>query len=161
MFHYRFVYKQVKINKKMNTYEERAVEKGVKLHENLGYLRTEADRIGATMHLEIELTGFDMNNRGGYDWYTADVEFYVKGRDDVHIPVVGAKFSTSNLGGIIRRLKKAEDGIEELCADDLITYDWRAKREVMQCVISLESQLKPIIADRKKLAEDRYLKLAG
>jgi len=160
MFHHRFIYKQARINEQMDVYQKRAVERGVKLHENLGEFTAKADDVLARMHLEVDLEGFDMNNKSGYDCYTAKVCFYALGGDRVKIPVVDAHFNTHDLSQIIRNLKRAEEGFEELYNDEhCSSYDWRSQRKVMRCILSLEDQLKIVGKERERQARGRPKKL--
>ena len=144
----------------MDRYTEEGIQAGLKMHEDLGRYVAEARKIGARMSLEVDLTGFDMANKSGHDRYTGSVLFYAKGREDSEFPVVDVKIDTFDLRETFRKLKRAEEGIEELFRDELEGgYDWKAARKVMRCVLSLEDQLKPVIENRKKQAEERREKM--
>lgn len=58
---------------------------------------------------------------------------------------VEIQYSASDLKKIFERIKKAEEGVEEIFQAEVpVNTNWKAQRNVMRCILSLEDQLNGI-----------------
>ena len=131
--------------------------------EDLGNYHAEAGRIKADLSLTTNLVFLGVIS-SGTDWYQADVKFYTTPQYQGEIEgfSIAAHFSSNVLSELLGRMKAAESGIEEMLRrGSSLNDNWKEKRDVIKCILSLEEQTKHLYGEREKAARKRNIAVYG
>lgn len=104
--------------------------------------------------LETDATGiYDGFHEDGFEYYSAQVTFYggpiTKGGKLEHNTVIELNYKQILPEQLFRSLKRAEEGLEMLLGN----AQWKDKRKVISCILSLEQKAQELYKGRVKREE--------